>query len=238
MKFQSYITIILLVTVVVLVLLLQRSCKRIETGDNFQNMYNASQDSLIKTVNALGQEKTTTTLMYGEVNNLLKLNSQKDSSIAKLQKLVGKNTISATLFGTSTSGSVTIATTSVKPNDTVIVVKDSIVYLTIYPEYNLKFSNRWEDFNITARKDTFLLNYKIFNEFSFTQEWQKQGKGIKSLFAEKIPVVTVTNLNPKTETIELKSFAVKPKKYSRIKNILMGAAAGSAATLILLNTKK
>jgi hypothetical protein len=225
-------TILLSGIVVVLCVLLQRSCSKNEEAENFQDMYNASMDTLHKTRNELGQEKTTTSLLLGTVGNLQALNSSKDSTLRKLQKLVDKKTISATVLTTSTGNTVSSATTSTQSRDTIRSTKDSLIY--IYPQYNTEFKNRWENFNITANKDTFLVKYKVYNEYEFKQEFMKQGKGLKKVFSASVPMVSVTNLNPNTETLELKSFAVKPKKHSRLKTFLIGGVAGAVATYIII----
>lgn len=218
------IIIVLSAVLVILLFVLKWSCGKIKDSQDFETMYNASMDSLHKQRDELGREKTTTALLYGDIKSLKALNSSKDSTLKKLQEIVNKRTISATIFSTSTGNTVSTGTTSVTGRDT--VWKDSLIY--IYPEYATAFKNRWEDFNIKANKDTFLLKYKIFNEYEFTQEWKRQG-----IFKPRTPVVTVTNQNPNTETIELKSFTVKPDKRSRWKNIALGAVAGFGAGYVI-----
>lgn len=205
---------------IILAILLQRSCNKNADADNFKNMYNASSDSLHKTINALGHEKTTTALLHGSVENLKAINSSKDKALAELQKIVDKKTISATVLGTSTSNTVT-STTTVISHDT--VVKKDTVY--IYPEYELKRdSSKWHDISAKATRDSFSVHYKVFNEYEIKQSWQKQ-KGLKKLFSSDVPVVSVLNLNPHTETRELKSFELKPKKHSWIKSFAEGVIA-------------
>lgn len=209
--------------ILILSLLLNKSCNKNKDYEGFEEMYNASMDSLHKERDKLGREKTTTALLYGDVESLKKLNASKDSTLAKLQKLVNKHTISATVFSTSTGN--TVSSGTMVKTETIIVKGDSVF---IYPVYSTKFKNRWEDFDITADRDTFLISYKVFNEYEYKQEFKRQG-----FLKPRAPVVSVTNQNPNTETLELKSFAVKPDKRSRWKNIAIGAVAGLAAGYVI-----
>lgn len=177
-----------------------------------KELFDASQDSLHKSRNSLGQEETKTKLLYGTISDLKKLESSNDSTIKKLLKLVNKKTISATVLSTSTSSSSSTAT-NVISKDT--VRKDSLVY--IYPEYKLKSSdtikNKWEELYVRATRDSIYTYFKVFNEFDITQRYEKKVKG--KLFKQSIPMIDVVNKNPKTETRELKSFAVEPPKKKR-----------------------
>ena len=222
-KFHISLTAILIIACVILVLLLNKSCNDVKKGKDFETMYNASQDSLHKKRNKDGTEETTTALLYGSVASLKKLHADDSSAIGRLQKLVDKLTISATVFSTATTNTISSATTVV-PHDTVIK-GDSIL---IYPEYRTKFKNKWEDFDVRANRDTILVNYKVFNDFSFEQKWERQ-----KWYKAKVPVITVKNNNPKTETTELKSFTVKPKKHSRLKNIGAGIVIGAVGGFII-----
>lgn len=189
-----------------------------------RELFDASQDSLHKSRNSLGQEETKTKLLYGTISDFKKLDSSKDSTIQKLLKLVNKKTISATVLSTSTSSS-TASATNVIPADT--VRKDSLIY--IYPEYKFKsadtIKNKWEELYVRATKDSIHTYYKVFNEFDITQRFEKQ-KVKGKLFKQNIPMVDVINKNPKTETRELKSFAVQPPKqkkgYAFIGGIIVG----------------
>jgi hypothetical protein len=195
-------------------------------------MYNASQDSLHKKINKDGTETSSTALLYGSIENLKKLHASDSSALGKLQKLVDKLTISATILSTSTSGT-TSSSTVIAARDTVRSKKDSLIY--VYPEYTLKRdSSKWEDISAFANKDSFVVHYSIFNEYAFKQDWQKQGTGIKKILSQRIPIVSVTNLNPHTQTRELQSFSVKPKKHSRLKHFVMGGMVGVIGTYIVL----
>lgn len=222
-KIHISLTAILAIAIVILVLLLNKSCNDVKKGKDFETMYNASQDSLHKKRNKDGTEETTTALLYGSIASFKKLHADDSSAIGRLQKLVDRLTISATVFSTATANTIHSATTVI-PHD-VVTRGDSIL---VYPQYSTKFKNKWEDFDVTANRDTFLIKYKVFNDFSFEQKWERP-KWYKS----KVPVITVTNNNPKTETTELKSFTVKPKKHSRLKNIGAGVIIGAVGGFFL-----
>lgn len=189
-----------------------------------KELFDASQDSLHKFRNSFGQEEIKTKLLYGTISDLKKLGSSKDSSIQKLLALVNKKNISATVLSTTTS-STTTSGTAVSAKDT--IRKDSLVY--IYPEYKFNkgdtLKNKWEQIYATANKDSFHLHYKIFNEFDITQRYEKQKIKTK-LFKQKVAMVNVVNLNPKTETRELKSFAVAPPKQKTGIVFVAGVLAG------------
>lgn len=185
-------------------------------------LYDASQDSLHISINKFGEQEAKTKLMTGTISDLKKLNSSKDSSIQKLLALVDKHTIGATILSTATSSTVGSGTIS-HPKDTVkIKGKDSVIY--IYPEYAMKKPRitKWDSVWAKANKDTFLVSYKVYNEFDITQRLErKKVKG--KLFKQQIPMVSVINKNPNTITRELKSFALEPPKKSRGKAFIAGA---------------
>lgn len=175
-----------------------------------KELFDASQDSMHKFRNGLGQEETKTKLLYGSISDLKKLSASKDSSIQKLLKLVNKKTIGATVISNVTSSTVSSSTT-VASKDT--IRKDSLIY--IYPVYTLKPSvSKWDSVSAIASKDSFNVFYKVYNEFSIVQSFEKQ-KVDGRLFRKKTAIIKVTNLNPKTETRELKSFTVQPPKQKK-----------------------
>lgn len=196
-----------------------------------QSLLNSVNDSLTKTINKYGQEKTTTDLLVGSVNDLKAMHVADSSSIGKLQKLVDKLTISATYLSNVTQHTFVTPTQIILPGDTVRI--DSIAF--VYPEYKTNYANRWERFDVKANKDSFAINYKVFNEFDLVQAWKKNG-----LFKRKTPEISILNLNPHTETKDLKSFTVAENKGNRLRDFLWGALAsliiieGSSITLRVL----
>lgn len=194
-----------------------------------KDLFDASQDSLHKSVNSLGQEETKTRLLTGSIADLQKLSSSKDSSIQKLLKLVNKKTIGATVLSNTTSGTTSSSTIS-HGRDT-IRGKDSLIY--VYPEYTLKRdSSRWEDISARANKDSFVVHYKIFNEFDIVQRMEKQ-KVPGRWFKQDVSMVDVKNLNPKTQTRELKSFALQSPKKHQARTFLEGMGVGIIAIIAI-----
>ena len=218
----SLTNIILLGACLLFAFLYYKGCNGKDDGIS-QEMYDASQDSLHKTINSLGQEETKTKLLVGSVSDLEKLSSMKDSSIQRLIKLVNKKTISASVISSTTSN--TTSTETISHSRDTLRGKDSLIY--IYPEYSKRDSNKWEQIYARANKDSFTVNYKIFNEFSFKQEWEKQ-KVKGKFFKQKVAMAKITNLNPHTETRELKSFVVEPPKQKRLG---LGASLGYGLSL-------
>lgn len=192
------------------------------------NLLQASGDTLTSYINQQGQHVSTIAILHGTVADLNKINASKDSTIKHLQKLVDRHTISATVHGTST-GNIVNTTSVVTKYDT--IHKNDTVFL--YGKYNTKFKNRWENFDITATKDSFNINYKVFNEFDYVTRYNKT-----KWYGERVAQITVTNKNPHTETIELKNFTVKPPKNQKLLVFLSGAVAGTisvVATQKLIN---
>lgn len=223
--------IILWGTCLFLTFFLIRGCDTPIDKDKYipKELFDASQDTLHKFRNSFGQEETKTKLLYGTISDLKKLSYSKDSSIQKLLALVNKKTISATVVSNTTSGTISSGTI-VTGRDTVI--KDSLIY--IYPEYTLKPQiTKWDSISGKATKDTFQIFYKVFNEFEITQRYEKQ-KVKGKLFRQKVPMINITNLNPKTETRELKSFAVQPAKQKKGYVFIGGVLIGILAKQILL----
>lgn len=220
-KIHLSLTSILLIVCVVLAFFLSSTCNKIKKGKQFESMYVASQDTLHKTRNALGQEVAVKDLLYGDVSNFKKLIAGKDSTLAKLQKIVDRKTISATVLDNSTSNEIHSHTNTITGHDT--IRKHDTLF--VYPEYSTIFKNRWEDFNVKANRDTFLIDYKVFNEFEIEQKFEKQKvKGY--IFKQDVPVIQVTNSNPNTVTNDVQSFNVSPPKNSSLKKILVGVGVG------------
>lgn len=207
-----YIAIILM-----LIACLYNGCKQAERANDLNTLYEASQDSLHKERNKQGLEKTATTLLYSTIADFKKMKTADSSTIGKLQRMVDRLTISATYLSTATGNTVT-GVTSVTAHDT--IVKNGIQ--TIYPEYRDTLNNRWEHFIMTANKDSFKLQYTVYNEFELVQEWKRNG-----IFKRKTPEVTILNLNPHTETKELKTFTVKENKGNRFRDMLIGGVIGA-----------
>lgn len=211
-------SIILAIALLVMLFLYWDGCNDTK---QYEAMYNASNDTLHKTINELGQEKTTTALLHSSISDLKKIHASDSSALKKLKDMVTNQTISATYLSNVTGNTIGSETT-IASADT--VWKDSIAY--VYPEYRDTISNKWENFVMAANRDSFKLDYKVFNEYQYHQYWKKNG-----LFKRKTPEVSVINLNPHTETKELKAFTLKEDKGNRLRDALIGAAVGAAAVI-------
>lgn len=175
-------------------------------------------DTLTKTINKHGQEKTTRDFLLGSIKDLKAMHVANITSIGKLQKLVNRLTISATYLSNVTANSFAAPTQHIIAGDTIKI--DSITYM--YPEYKTTYANKWERFKVVANKDTTKIDYKVFNEFELVQDWKRNG-----LFKRKTAIATVRNLNPHTETKEFQTFTVKEDKGNRLRDMLIGAALGA-----------
>lgn len=204
--------------ILILCVCLRNGCEETKRANTVTALLQASQDSLHKERNEKGQEKASTALLYSSLSDLKKMHVSDSSALGKLQKMVDKLTISATYLSNVTSNSFSSGTQSVLPGDTIRI--DSILY--VYPEYKTSYSNRWENFIAKASKDSFNIDYKVFNEFELKQDWKKNG-----LFKRKTPEATILNLNPHTQTLEMKTFTIKEDKSNRIRDMLIGAAVGA-----------
>ena len=145
-----------------------------------------------------------------EVNNkvLMQLNSDKDSMLGILQKLVKENK-------NTTSASVISITTGDKGSG-VTVVRDTIVYDSIkmvyeYPTYYYSFGGEYLTGDIEMSEDTTKWDIKFNNYVTVSHEYKKNG-----LFKPKYPVVKVTSLNPYSSVTDIASYTVPAKKDFRI----------------------
>lgn len=189
------------VVIAILIFLYLERCNK--SGD-LQDTNTALADTLTITRDSLGRETAKISIIVGNRKRDLKRIKTKDKTIKELQGMLKRGTVAATVLVNTTSGTV-VSPTKVLLGDT--------INNFIYPTYWTMFENEWESFNITANKDTFDIDYKVYNHFEISQAYEKRKKG---LFRKKVPVITVYNLNPKTETKELKSFAIRsrPRRFS------------------------
>ena len=122
----------------------------------------------------------------------------------------------ATVASTSTSERGTTVTEV--EHDTITI--DGREY--IYPVYKSEWDDEWSQGYITASKDSISRQIFVRNEFEITQGWQRD-----KWYKEKKPVVKIKNLNPNTETEELRSFVVEEKK----KRIAIGVGGAYGVNL-------
>lgn len=175
-------------------------------------------DSLHKTKDKLNREISSTKVINISYEELKAIHAKDSSSLGKLQKLVTKLTVSAAIISTATKNNFTSATVNLS-GDT--VKEDSLIY--VYPRYHTYYSNKWERFNITAMRDSFKVDYKVFNDFELSQEWKRNG-----LFKRRTLIASIKNLNPNTETLEYKTFTVSENGRNRLRDFVTGALIGTA----------
>lgn len=203
--------------VAVVVLILWKGCGEISRLKEQAGLYEASQDTLQQIRNQFNQQESRIALLVADnQRDLLRIKTN-DSTILHLQEVVRdyKGRIrAATVLGTSTVDHGT-STTIVLSGDTVI--QDSIVY--VYPVYTTDWNDKWSKGLIRAQRDSIHREIKVRNDFEITQGWEKQG-----FLKQKKAVVKVVNLNPNTETREMRSFVVEQKPH-RI-SIGLGAMYG------------
>lgn len=206
---------IIYIAVIILCLIgMQNSCNK---NKQTESLLVSANDTLTKTINKHDQEKASTDLMLGTIKDFKAMHVADSSSIGKLQKLVDKLTISATVLSNVTGNTIASATETITIHDTVIQKDGSKL---IYPEYLDSIKNKWEDFKLSANKDSFHLDYKVLNEFDLKQTWQRNG-----LFKHKTAIAEITNLNPHTQTLEYKTFTLSENKGNRFRDFLFGALA-------------
>lgn len=197
------------VAIAILAWLLMRGCDQQKADRLLQE---AVQDTLRTTRNKLGQQQAKISILAtASKKDFLKLKT-KDSTILKLQGLVKKfkgKIQSATVLSNITSITGTGAT-NVVARDTMVI--NDTVY--IYQEYSDTFDEKWSSGVIIANKDSISRDIKVRNEFEITNGWTK--RKLKNLFKDPPLEVSVLNLNPNTETTELRTFTVQPpnKRFS------------------------
>jgi len=199
-------TVYLIVTglVIALILLLIDDCNK-RTQKTYVQEYEALQDTLTKTRDKSGKQTAQIALLQTTTRRqLLKLHSS-DSTVRKLQSLVKEykgKLISATVLTNTTLIEASNQTTVIH-NDTIHT--DSAIY--IYPTYTTKWKERWSEGRIIANRDSIEHHILVKNDFEITQGY-KRDKWWKA----KEAVVTVRNLNPYTDTEQLRSFNLKQKQ--------------------------
>jgi len=192
----------LLAIIGVLIWLYLGQCNK---ANNQVDLISAISDKLTLTRDSLGRQTAKISVISVYNKKSFTAIKSKDSTIQALQALVSdtKGLLSATVLSNSTANVVRSVTT-ISRVDTVWRAE----VMEIYPVYWTMFKNEWENFNVTANRDTFIIDYTLYNKFEITQAREKREKG---LFKRKVPVITIKNLNPHTETLALRSFAIKPQ---------------------------
>ena len=173
-------------------------------------------------------EKRVITLAY---KDLKKLRVDDSSEIGRLKKLVKKNTTSATIVNTTTSGTL-IGKTNIVFVDGPVKDYDQPCD-TIYPVYTNTLTDAWTNIAITASKDSVSAIYTTYNVFEFTHETKMQGRWP---FKKPVPVVMVKSLNPHTQTTGISAYAVPTPNYK--KKIAIGTGVGFGLGVIAVKVIK
>ena len=205
---QKYLILSAIIVIAILILLLNRSCRKNERFDNMQNIYSAINDTLVKTRNELGQEVASKQALFGDITTFKRMIGVKDSTVLALQKLVNKHTHTATILNTTSTIHTAGATDTIVLRDTVHINDSTTI---VYPEYKKIFTNKWYWANVSSNKDSTILKFQVFNEFDIIHEWKRS-----SIFKQKSLLIQVTNKNPYTETNNIQSFVVKQKKSNKL----------------------
>jgi len=214
MNKREFIYIAIILTLAICV---RKGCTESERASTTATLLASTQDTLKKERNNLGQEKATTTLLYGSVKDLKSVHVSDSTALGKLQKIVDKLTISATYLSNVTSNVVS-GSTVVSIHDT--VYNNGTAY--VFPTYKYSFKDKWQVISTIANKDSTHVAYKVYNEFELTQKWERS-----KWYKRKQPVASILNLNPHTETKEMKTFTVKEDNGSRWRDAITGALIGS-----------
>ncbi len=226
---SKYYNVISTATIIVLILLLLRTCN--DRHDQ-QDLYNATQDTLKTQRNKLGQQVASTILLTATSTKQFLDLVTKDSLIRELQVLVEKQKgqlISATIIGNSTSIDI-YGSSKVVPRDTIRINNSTKL---IFPEYRDSINNKWFNASMSMTKDSSHLKMKVFNSFNLVQRYEKPS-GIFGFMKPSIPTTSVTNLNPYTETTSLRTFTIKCECHNG-RWFTLGAVGG-VGSVILLNS--
>lgn len=209
-----------IIYIIVILLCLAGMYECYKSNNQYKSLAIAAADTLMKTRNNLGQEKTATALLYGTIKDFKAMRFADSSAMGKLQKMVDNLTISATYLRTATTNNFTSASQIIS-GDT--VVKDSLIY--VYPRYHTDTTTRWTKYSITATRDSFHIAFTAFNEYQIKQEWKRNG-----FLKRKTMQASVINLNPNTSTLQFQTFTIAENKSNRMRDFLFGALAGSIVT--------
>lgn len=213
--------------VAILGILLVRTCNKASEAVANAKMYESANDTLTRRYNERGEEITTTKLIMATNADEFKHNLHiKDSTIKKLQELVDKHTITATVLNTTTHEHGTTGTTITK---TETVLKHDTVF--VYPTYSSTWSERWSNGTITASKDSISRNISMLNEYDIKQSYERNGTGLGKYFKQRVPTVEVTNKNPFTTTTALKSYTLAPDKKTKRRAFIVGIIMGAGAMI-------
>lgn len=208
---------ILLIAITIISVLFYRTCNKKDELDARIKSYQAANDGLNQNINKLGQQVTTTQLIvsdYGDIKHKLRLS---DSTVKKLQQIIDKHTLSATVLNTTTRDK-GVSQTNVLHSE--IVIHHDTIF--VYPTYKSKWKEKWSEGEIIATKDSITRNVMFLNEYDIKQSYQRSGSGMSKYFKQRVPMIQVVNINPNTITTDLKSYSLQPDKRPKIRAFMIG----------------
>lgn len=217
---KSYIIIALLICAM---LLFNRSCNKSQEVDGIKTANESAMDSMHKKINEQWQEITTTKLIVADYKTIKNKLFSSDSTIKKLQAIIDKHTISATILNNQTNDKGTTATT---------IIKWETIDSLVYPVYETTWNEQWSKGKITASNDSIHREVTLFNEFAIKQSYEKQ-KGLKGFLKPRVAQIEITNKNPMTITTAVKSFSVEPDKNHRGRVLITGIVIGFGSYYLL-----
>lgn len=230
---------LIVIVLLIFVLMFTKGCRT--SNIQAELTIEALSSTLKKTIDKNGIETAEKRLILLDYKTLKKLHASDSSEIGRLQKIVNRYTLSATIVNTTTKGTLTGHSVNVTFGNKA----DSLPKLTneqseafgfpcdtIYPTYTDTLRDKWSDIAVAANKDSISVIYSVKNEFEFTQEYTKEGRWP---FRKSVPVVKVRSLNPNTTTTGISSYAVPTKstgkKVAGIGAIMLGLGFIAGAIL-------
>lgn len=181
--------------------------------------YSILNDSLTKSVNDLGQEKSRIRVLKGQNKKALLQLKTSDSTVIKLQELVsnykGKLSAAIVLNNSTTERGITETT----------IIHDTL-YNDVYETYFTEWDEEWSKGEIIAKRSSIERNITFYNSFDITIGEEKSG-----WFGKRDLEISIVNKNPNTITKDLESFNIQPnpKRYSL--GVGVGYGLGSNFTL-------
>lgn len=189
---------LIVIAALIAVIFFLRSCN----GDGeMKDLYEAAQDSLVQYRNENGEQVSKIALMTAESERAFLQMKTSDSTILKLQDQVREykgKLIAATRI---------ITVTGSEGNTVTTITKFDTIENVVYPQYETTWQDKWQKGYIHATKDSIYREIKLFNEFAINIGFERQG-----FLKRRIGTVSVVNLNPYTETTELRSFHLDKQK--------------------------
>lgn len=223
---QRLYNIVSIVILLVLCFIIFRTC---ESKENAEKINEQNKDSLTTWRDKAGLAHAKISVLEGSERDLKKLNSQKDSSLRKLQALVGKNTTSAIVLNTATTIKGKGKTTVTNPDE------HHLIFDTISlgdcppcnPTYSTTINETWLTGTIVAKSDSTEYNLKSFTELNIVETRKRE-----KFWKEKTLKIEVTSLNPKTQITGLKAWTEAHPKVRRGFIFVGGVVAGSVGTIL------